>query len=78
MASEQQELTEIIDLSLIADILQIINFWLNMKQVSSDALMKELKRQDSDYLETLLESQKAILAKLNSIEILLKGLSNVK
>lgn len=78
MATEQQELTEIIDLSLIADILQIINFWLNMKQVSSDALMKELKRQDTDYLETLLESQKAILAKLDSIETLLKGLSNVK
>ena len=78
MATEQQELTEIIDLNLIADILQIINFWLNMKQVSSDALMKELKRQDSDYLETLLESQKAILAKLDSIETLLKGLSNVK
>ena len=43
MATEQQELTEIIDLSLIADILQIINFWLNMKQVSSDALGKGIE-----------------------------------
>lgn len=58
MATEQQELTEIIDLSLIADTLQIINFWLNMKQVSSDALMKELKRQDTDYLEPCLKAKK--------------------
>lgn len=50
MAGEQSELNEILDLSLIADVLQILNFWLNLKQVSSDALMQELKNQDSSYL----------------------------
>lgn len=40
MTGEQSELNEILDLSLIADVLQILNFWLNLKQVSSDALMQ--------------------------------------
>lgn len=51
MTGEQSELNEILDLSLIADVLQILNFWLNLKQVSSDALMQELKNQDSSYLD---------------------------
>ena len=78
MAGEQSELNEILDLSLIADILQILNFWLNLKQVSSDALMQELKNQDSSYLDKLIEGQQAILAKLASIETLLKGNLNVE
>lgn len=32
MTGEQSELNEILDLSLIADVLQILNFWLNLKQ----------------------------------------------
>lgn len=63
MTGEQSELNEILDLSLIADVLQILNFWLNLKQVSSDALMQELKNQDSSYLDKLIEGQQAILAK---------------
>lgn len=78
MAGEQSELNEILDLSLIADVLQILNFWLNLKQVSSDALMQELKNQDSSYLDKLIEGQQAILAKLASIETLLKGNLNVE
>lgn len=78
MAGEQSELNEILDLSLIADFLQILNFWLNLKQVSSDALMQELKNQDSSYLDKLIEGQQAILAKLASIETLLKGNLNVE
>lgn len=59
MTGEQSELNEILDLSLIADVLQILNFWLNLKQVSSDALMQELKNQDSSYLDKLIEGQQA-------------------
>ena len=33
-------------LSLIADILQIANYQLNVEQTSNDQLMKELKNQD--------------------------------
>lgn len=77
MTGEQSELNEILDLSLIADVLQILNFWLNLKQVSSDALMQELKNQDSSYLDKLIEGQQAILTKLASIETLLKGNLNV-
>lgn len=78
MTREQSELNEILDLSLIADVLQILNFWLNLKQVSSDALMQELKNQDSSYLDKLIEGQQAILTKLASIETLLKGNLNVE
>lgn len=78
MTGEQSELNEILDLSLIADVLQILNFWLNLKQVSSDALMQELKNQDSSYLDKLIEGQQAILAKLASIETLLTGNLNVE
>lgn len=78
MTGEQSELNEILDLSLIADVLQILNFWLNLKQVSSDALMQELKNQDSSYLDKLIEGQQAILIKLASIETLLKGNLNVE
>lgn len=78
MTGEQSELNEILDLSLIADVLQILNFWLNLKQVSSDALMQELKNQDSSYLDKLIERQQAILTKLASIETLLKGNLNVE
>lgn len=78
MTGEQSELNEILDLSLIADVLQILNFWLNLKQVSSDALMQELKNQDSSYLDKLIEGQQAILTKLASIETLLKGNLNVE
>lgn len=78
MTGEQSELNEILDLSLIADVLQILNFWLNLKQVSSDALMQELKNQDSSYLDKLIEGQQAIPTKLASIETLLKGNLNVE
>lgn len=78
MTGEQSELNEILDLSLIADVLQILNFWLNLKQVSSDVLMQELKNQDSSYLDKLIEGQQAILTKLASIETLLKGNLNVE
>lgn len=50
MTGEQSELNEILDLSLIADVLQILNFWLNLKQVSSDALMV-LNMERSDYFK---------------------------
>ena len=42
MTGEQSELNEILDLSLIADVLQILNFWLNLKQVSSIGASKVL------------------------------------
>ena len=70
MTGEQSELNEILDLSLIADVLQILNFWLNLKQVSSDALMQELKNQDSSYLDKLTAALWKIKAALKWLGLL--------
>lgn len=48
-------------LSLIADILQVSNYQLNMTQVSNDDLMKTLNNQNQDYLETIIEQNKEII-----------------
>lgn len=69
MTGEQSELNEILDLSLIADVLQILNFWLNLKQVSSDALMQELKNQDSSYLDKLIEGNRLYLLSLPLLKL---------
>lgn len=41
------------ELNRLANFLQIIDFILNVQQVSNDELMKELTHQTQDYLETM-------------------------
>lgn len=48
-------------LSLIADILQVSNYQLNVTQVSNDDLMKTLNNQNQDYLELIIEQNKEII-----------------
>lgn len=48
-------------LSIIADILQVSNYQLNIAQVSNDDLMKTLNNQNQDYLETIIEQNKEII-----------------
>lgn len=55
-------------LSLIADILQISNYQLNVTQVSNDDLMKTLNNQNQDYLELIIEQNKEILKRLERLE----------
>lgn len=61
-------------LNRLASILQVINFVLNVQDVSNDALMKELSHQNQDYLEGIIrsihdiqEGQKRIEDKLDQI-----------
>ena len=41
------------NLDLLSDILQVVNFYLLMKDASNDQLMKELQRQDKIYLDKI-------------------------
>ena len=55
-------------LSILANILQIENYAMNIEQLSNDDLMKELKSQNQDYLEEILRTQKLILERLDKLE----------
>ena len=48
--------------------LQISGYEQNLRQASTDDLMKELQRQDRDYLDKILDSQKEIMSILSQIK----------
>lgn len=53
------------NLDLLSDILQVVNFYLLMKDSSNDQLMKELQKQDKLYLEKIVKNQELIMKALN-------------
>lgn len=62
-------------LSLIADILQIANYQLNIEQISNDQLMKELRNQDkvldeqiNIYFKKIIEQNEEIISLLKKGE----------
>lgn len=48
--------------------LQVSGFEQNLKQASTDDLMKELQHQNKDYLERVIENQKGIMSILSKIK----------
>lgn len=54
-------------LTILSVILQISQMKEDVKQITTDALMDELQRQDSEYLETIISNQKLILEKLATL-----------
>lgn len=48
--------------------LQVSGYEQNLKQASTDDLMKELERQDRDYLERIIENQKEIMKLLSDLK----------
>lgn len=52
------------NLDLLSDILQVVNFYLLMKDASNDQLMKELQRQDKVYLDKISKDLELIKEKL--------------
>ena len=63
-------------LSYLANILQIANFQLNIKQISNDDLLKYLEHQDNDFLVSLIQQNKTIISQNEEIIKLLKGGTN--
>lgn len=67
-AQEKMQQDILTKLSVIADILQVSNYQLNMTQVSNDDLMKTLNNQNQDYLEIIIEQNKEIIKLLKEIK----------
>lgn len=57
---------ELDTLSLFGTFLGVMNFYLNSQQANNDDLLRELKKQDTEYLEKILENQKEILRRLET------------
>lgn len=54
-------------LTIFSVVLQLVGYQNDMSQSSNDDLMRELQRQDKEYLEQIIENQKEILNKLAEI-----------
>lgn len=54
-------------------VLQVLSYIENLKQTSTDSLMKELKFQDKELFGKMLDGQEEIKKRLDKIENLLKG-----
>lgn len=48
--------------------LQVSGYEQNLKQTSTDDLMRELQKQDSEYLRKILENQKEIMKILSDLK----------
>jgi HD superfamily phosphohydrolase YqeK len=60
------QITTLERLGFIADIIQVINYQLNMNQTSNDDLLQALNEQNKKYLKTIIEQNKEILERLNN------------
>lgn len=58
------------------DILSIVNFVLNITGVSNDALMKELRKQDQEYLELINKKLDILLERSEKYAQLFDGEDN--
>lgn len=54
-------------LSILANIMQVGSFVMNVEQLSNDDLMKELRVQNERYLENLIKKENEIISKLNEV-----------
>ena len=48
--------------------LQVSGYQQNLKQATTDDLMRELQRQDRDYLERIIDNQKEIMKILSDLK----------
>lgn len=49
------------DYNLLLGLLQVYDLFLNLNQVSNDAILKELQNQDKIYLEKIIEQNNEII-----------------
>lgn len=56
-------------LTILSVILQIMGYQNDMSQSSNDDLMRELQKQNIDYLTKILDNQKLIINKLSRVNI---------
>lgn len=61
MSNNQDNLSSLDILTVFSVILQIMGYQQDKQQVSNDILLKELQRQNSEYLEKIIKNQNEIL-----------------
>ena len=55
-------------LGAFSDVLQVLNFAMNVSQSTTDQIMARLQHQDEEYLEQIIKNQAEILNRLERIE----------
>lgn len=65
MSNQQNNLIDM--LGAIGDLLGILNYIENLQQTKNDAIMKELRKQDSIYFGKILANQARIEEKLDKL-----------
>lgn len=66
--TNNQDLSSLDILTVFSVILQIMGYQQDKQQVSNDILLKELQRQNSEYLEKIISNEKEILQSLSDIK----------
>ena len=61
---QNENLTAIDIIAIMSLVLQVKGYQNDLSQSSNDDLMRELQKQDREYLETIVEKQNLILEKL--------------
>lgn len=67
--NNQNNLSGLDALTVFSVILQIMGYQQNLEQTTNDALLSELQRQDSEYLDRIIENQNKILKLLQDREV---------
>lgn len=52
-------------LTIFSVVLQVVGYQNDIKQFSNDDLMSELRKQDEEYLQTIIQNQRRILSILD-------------
>lgn len=66
---DREDINIFVILSLMADILQIANYDMNLREVSNNAIMESLQRQNQEYLEIIKTDIKQLREDINGKEI---------
>lgn len=61
MNNQNEQLSVLDIITVISLVLQIMGYEQDRQQVSNDVLLKELQRQDREYLDTIIDNQNKIL-----------------
>lgn len=68
MNNNQDNLSWLDILTVFSVILQIMGYQQDKQQVSNDILLKELQKQNSEYLEKIIRNEKEILKTLSDLK----------
>ena len=68
-----QEFNSELLLTLLGTLLGILNYQENLKQISNDDLLEELRRQDNDLFSTVIKQNELIIRQNREIIRMLRG-----